>query len=683
MSTKLMNYLNIGDDQFEVADAAARAGIGSPLVAATAADMTDTSKIYVYTGSETGYTAGNWYYYNGSAWTSGGIYNSAAVNVDTTLTIAGAAADAKAVGDKFDEVEADLANKANVDGAYENMTVGNAEQLVSAVGEYNKTPYLFRTSGGSIDIGDREVDKLVGGTVAFNQLVKNGNFTDSTSWNARDGASFTVSDNVCTIAFSDQAISAILSTIKLVQNHVYLLKATVKGNDGKTVSLSLTNNGGTIVAPKIEFVPSASWSDIYALGTLTAVPSSSSGSDCIMLRNRSGAENNIDVKTVIAIDLTQMLGSTIANYIVTLEQSQAGDGVAWFRNLFGADYYAYNAGQLMSVKTSSHDMVGFNAYDNSTGKAKLVGGMEYQITGTYTSLSYSTGETITPDVSGKFTPSANGELTVTGGNATDTCVHLVWDGERDDEYEEYKKTSYALDSDLELRGIPKLDASNNLYYDGDTYESDGTVTRKFAIVDLGSLTWNRSTSYTNPLFYANLANKKLGGITIICGKYPFIGNFSNASNFSDSDDKTLGNGTNNEQIYIRDDAYTSHTDFETAMNGVYLVYELDAPTTESADPFTNPQAVDDFGTEEYVDSRTVPIPVGHDTMYQANLRAKLETVPNLPEANGLYLVKYENGDAAYQQYVSPIPTLPTEDGTYSLKCTVADGTASLSWIADT
>ena len=70
-------------------------------------------------------------------------------------------------------------------------------------------------------------------------------------------------------------------------------------------------------------------------------------------------------------------------------------------------------------------------------------------------------------------------------------------------------------------------------------------------------------------------------------------------------------------------------------------------------------------------------------MYQANLRAKLETVPNLPEANGLYLVKYENGDAVYQQYVSPVPTLPTEDGTYSLKCTVADGTASLSWIADT
>lgn len=50
--------------------------VGSPSVARTVAAMTDTSKVYVYSGSETGYTAGNWYYYNGSAWVSGGVYNS-------------------------------------------------------------------------------------------------------------------------------------------------------------------------------------------------------------------------------------------------------------------------------------------------------------------------------------------------------------------------------------------------------------------------------------------------------------------------------------------------------------------------------------------------------------------------------------------------------------------------------
>lgn len=76
--------------------------IGGPQVAATAAAMTDQTKIYVYTGSETGYTAGNWYYYNGSAWTSGGVYNAVAVQTDPSLSEEGVAADAKATGDAID-----------------------------------------------------------------------------------------------------------------------------------------------------------------------------------------------------------------------------------------------------------------------------------------------------------------------------------------------------------------------------------------------------------------------------------------------------------------------------------------------------------------------------------------------------------------------------------------------------
>lgn len=50
---------------------------GSPLVAPTASAMTRTNRVYVYTGSEVGYTKGNWYYYNNGVWESGGAYNSA------------------------------------------------------------------------------------------------------------------------------------------------------------------------------------------------------------------------------------------------------------------------------------------------------------------------------------------------------------------------------------------------------------------------------------------------------------------------------------------------------------------------------------------------------------------------------------------------------------------------------
>lgn len=596
--SELMKFLIVGNQSFEVCDAAARAGIGSPLMAAEAADMTDTDKVYVYVGDETGYENGHWYYYDGSDWQDGGIYNSAAIQLDTTLSIAGEAADAKAVGDA-------LVEKANIDGEYESMTVGNAEQLVATVGENNKTPYNFRTSGGSIDIGDREVDKLVGGTVVWNQLVQNGNFASTSGWLSRNSSVISVSNNIMSITATMKGLQLISSTIPINKQHRYIFRAELKSNS-TNVTFGFQNNG---VHARVASNGNDTWKE--CIGVL-----SNSGMEndvntvAVVFDNRTSDWTEIQLKNVMLIDLTAMLGSTIADYIYSLESGTAGAGVAFFRKLFPNSYYAYNAGELMSVKTSAHVMVGFNAYDDSTGKAVLIGGNEYQITGTYTALSYSTGETITPDSNGKFTPSANGELTVTGGNGTDTCVHLVWDGERDGEYEPYVKHEYTLDSDLELRGLFKLDASNNLYCDGDTYEDDGTVTRNYE--------------------YRAYA----------------------------SGDESLP---------------------DTITDGTHTVTKLTTPTTETADTYQNPQIVDDQGTEEYVDSRAVKIPVGHDTMYQANLRAKLEMMPNLPEVNGDYLLRQSASGAEYVAHISPIPILPSEDGTYVLKCTVALGTATLSW----
>ena len=65
----------------------ARMYYGAPLTASTAAEMTDHNRVYVYVGSETGYINGNWYYWNGTAWTSGGVYNSNGEDVASNADI--------------------------------------------------------------------------------------------------------------------------------------------------------------------------------------------------------------------------------------------------------------------------------------------------------------------------------------------------------------------------------------------------------------------------------------------------------------------------------------------------------------------------------------------------------------------------------------------------------------------
>ena len=213
--------------------------------------------------------------------------------------------------------------------------------------------------------------------------------------------------------------------------------------------------------------------------------------------------------------------------------------------------------------------------------------------------------------------------------------------------------NYPLDSDLTLRGILKMDSDHRVYADGDVYESDGTVTRKYDIVDLGNLTWTnyKSGGFSAPLPLA----KKAGSNTppnVIASK---VFNWQGVSVTLTDGMATISNG-----IYIVDDSFTTDAAaFKTAMSGVYLVYELDTPTTETADPFTSPQNCEPGGTEEYVYGESGSgVPVGHNSKYQKNMRSELERV----------------SDA--------VPVAPGQNGTYSLKATVTSSGVTYGWVAD-
>ena len=129
------------------------------------------------------------------------------------------------------------------------------------------------------------------------------------------------------------------------------------------------------------------------------------------------------------------------------------------------------------------------------------------------------------------------------------------------------------------------------------------------------------------------------------------------------------------------------------MSGVYFVYELATSTTETADPYQETQVCNDFGTEEFVDERTVPMPVGNSALYQANLRAKLEMAPDSPDGgDGDYIVRQTDGlneyvavsdNATISGLSTRCPACPTDtDGTFVLKATVSSGAVTYAWTAE-
>lgn len=602
-------------------------------------------------------------------------------------------ADAAAVGTEISDLKSAMSSKADLDGYYEDMSVGSAEQLISSVLTEDEAPYKFRTSGGSADIGNRAyMDKIVGGTVAWNQL-----------WDASSRTATETAGNI------SQLFAVFHKTF--VSGHKYLALCKQNGAVGSITKNTISYNDGSST-----YYNTSSQNNHLAAGMhywiFSAASSTTSGS--IWLWSHT-PDVDVTYSDPQLFDLTQMLGSTVADYIYSLEQSTAGAGVAFFRSLFPKPYYEYNTGELISVSgLQSHDTVGFNAWDEEWELGGIDTSTGQNITGTdrirsknyipvvpNTSYYFFNGSTktyslrwydadknfigVTAGVTASSlynTPSNCAYMRfivveTTYGN--DICINLSWSGARNGEYESYKKHSYPLDYSLTLRGVPKLDSSNKLYWDGDEYAPDGTVTRRYGIVDLGTLNWTYELGV--PRFYtqdlASVIFKPDGNTVsnVVCPKYVArpVNNI-----YASETDKIIG-VSNLGAVNIKDTSYTTVESFKASLSGVYLIYELATPTTETADAYQQVQNVDDYGTEEFVSTSIVP--VGHVTRYPANLRDKLQHLPDLAASNGTYVILQSGSQMSLAPLTTPteLPAAPSADGTYTLKATVSNGAVTYSW----
>ena len=602
----------------------------------------------------------------------------ASIQQKGTETLASIPNDYTTLANNVSNLNTAMETKAEVDGYYETLGAGTADQLNSKVYIEDNEPYVFRTSGGNIDIGDRVDEKLIGGTICWNQLGYSLNNTNEVYGITRVVTDNNKAVNIFGTATNSTNFTLVNMQSSVIANHKYLFMI----NNVNLPSGVYIHVGDPTVRRYAAIRNYSSENTTSSFGLY--IP--------------SGVAINVTVYPQI-FDLTQMFGSTIADYIYNLDEATAGAGVAWFKKLFPKLYYEYNPGELISVAAARKEAVGFNAWDEEEEKGAYT---IYGASGTGSKLStndyYRTKNFIPVIPSTTYhihRPSAGNQLyigfydasqnwlgyneqgvlyTSTYGTAQDfnfttsalahyivfydnhslkgTCVNLSWSGYRDGEYESYKKSTTDFDSELELRGILKLDANNNLYYDGDTYESDGTVTRKFAEVTLTADMVEKDTNVYDNATYAIIRNLHLPDMLVSATKQGIISKYGHAKNvwpFGGSN--TIGMLIPNFSTYVFVVGYpigTTLDQMKADLAGMKILYELATPTTETATPFTKSQWVNDFGTEQFIDakvlagSRDVSMPVGHESKYLANLRDKLQHLPEPAEENGDYYIRQKN-----------------------------------------
>lgn len=578
------------------------------------------------------------------------------------------------------DTETELANKANVDGNYEGMTVGNALELVSTVKENDQVPYYYRTTAGNAEAGDRAyINAIVGASAVVNQLIQDGNFTDATKWVASN-ATLSIANNIATITATAQWGRVRTLPISVITGHKYLVVADIKGATSNY--LDAMNFGNVYVTQ----------AGVWQTLSIVVTASVTSASRYVAFGDRATSDwASFQVKNAYAVDLTALFGyASVADYLSTLDTASRGSGYTKFKS-WGFDFsnLGYTDNTLESISgLSEKKTTGLNQWDEewevgvisvddgtsytvtnairSKNFCPCVGGANYYLTcGDYTNKYYlaicwydadknfisgiyaNRMEITAPSNAVYFKITTNIGTVYGNTYKNDICIIIHWDNTYDGVYEPYVEHTYPLDDSITLRGIYKLDSNNNLYADGDRWLPSGEVERRYGVVDLGTLNWvinpNAENAFTGTLTARAISGTK----NAICSLY-IIDDSSTVGNVDKA--IAIGKGSSNNKVYAHDSAYSDASAFKTAMSGVYLIYELATPTTEEATPYTTPQIVDNWGTEEFV--TTSPIPIGHDTDYPISIKDKVEAMADSPTSDGIYVLTRANGQNTYTPLAS-------------------------------
>lgn len=542
--------------------------------------------------------------------------------------------DETSTDEQFPSAKAVWDTKIPASSISDNLTPNYGLQQTTPIGS-------LRSTAGNASIGKHsaQIDKLQGVSIAWNQLCNNTGSTETIN-----GVTFTKgATGIWTVNGTATAdISKSISATFIAQNHKFLLKGCPVDGSDTTYYMKDANVDASIDTGS---------------GVVFTYPYTFNSGINIVIKNGTSISNLVFKPRLI--DLTLMFGNNdrIPDELLNgkTENSTFISAPTCFERMFRDYPLTYNAGTLISCKPTDYKMVGYNAFDGvweynevhdyviQSKFIPVIPNQKYTIrywseleglgtpTGFYFAqydkdqnlIKTNSSPTIAlfdVEEGTKVTESntfyirlqvnytANVPLPT---NDVGSCLHLTWSGSKTG-YEEHQAKSYTLGGE-ELKGLYGVS--------GDEKTPNGKITRKYGIVDLGTLTWEYKSSgfmISQNLPSSATTSQGLTGIpNALCPKYE-MDNWNNAKTINK---KISVNGL---EVTIRDEDYTDAIAFKTAMSGVYLIYELATPTTEQGTAYSEFVLADDYGTQEITSNTSVAVPTGNKIYYSIDLKSFLQ-----------------------------------------------------------
>lgn len=266
-----------------------------------------------------------------SAWIPAGSLGTVSPSLSNPLMDGTASAGSQNLYSRGDHVHPSDTSRASKEEL--DALIKTSQALIDQSFTYRESP--------AIQDGLARIDKIKGNTLIWNQLVKNGNFANTSNWSVGN-ATFSASSNEATLTVSNTGTVAFYQAInEKYEGH----KVLVLFDGYASKSLTTTVNWGRMLGSAVSLTTTKQRFSIL-------VPIVLGGNNNFNLSTAAERGDVIHFSNVCLFDLTRMFGA--GNEPITVEE---------FTSIFPLSYYDFNQGTLLSFNGSGIKTVGSNLVD--------------------------------------------------------------------------------------------------------------------------------------------------------------------------------------------------------------------------------------------------------------------------------------------------------------------------------